>query len=83
MKKIIGSLGVAVIAATMFFCNNISEGTNEMDLASLVSLSSANAEGGITCSTYCYSRTYSTCTFSTYDSNFNLMYVTCHDSMKK
>jgi hypothetical protein len=50
MKKIIGILGVAVIAVAMFINSNNIETTNDFDLASLMSLSSANAEGSGVCS---------------------------------
>jgi hypothetical protein len=49
MKKIIGILGVAVIAVAMFINSNNIETTNGFDLASLMSLSSANAESGGIC----------------------------------
>jgi hypothetical protein len=45
MKKIIGILGVAVIAATMFFsANNLTGSSSDASLASLVGMNSANAE---------------------------------------
>jgi hypothetical protein len=45
MKKIIGVLGVAVIAATMFFSANVENGsTSDASLASLLGMNSANAE---------------------------------------
>ena len=44
MKKIIGILGVAVIAATMFFSANVMS-TNDTGLASVIALNTANAEG--------------------------------------
>ena len=46
MKKILGVLGVAVIAATMFFsANAVSGSTTDLNLASLISMNTANAEG--------------------------------------
>ena len=45
MKKIIGILGVAVIAATMFFsANNVAGSGSDASLASVVGMNSANAE---------------------------------------
>lgn len=45
MKKIIGILGVAVIAATMFFSvNNLTGSSSDVSLASLIGMNSANAE---------------------------------------
>lgn len=47
MKKIIGILGVAVIAATMFFSANAVNGSaNDTSLAGLIAMNTANAEGG-------------------------------------
>lgn len=44
MKKIIGILGVAVIATTMFFsANNVNDSTKDISLSSLISLNNANA----------------------------------------
>jgi len=43
MKKILGVLGVAVIAVAMFFSANANT-SSDLDLASLISLNSANAE---------------------------------------
>ena len=45
MKKLIGILGVAVLAATMFFsANNVAGSNSDASLASLVGMNSANAE---------------------------------------
>lgn len=45
MKKIIGVLGVVMIAATMFFsANNVNSSNGDLDLANLITMSSANAE---------------------------------------
>lgn len=45
MKKIIGILGVAVIAAMMFFTANTVNGSNSnIDLTSLMEMNTANAE---------------------------------------
>lgn len=43
MKKIIGILGVVVLTMTMFFSTNTNAAKN-LDLASLTTLNSANAE---------------------------------------
>jgi hypothetical protein len=52
MKKIIGILGIAVIAATMFFsANGDSHSTTNKNLASLIGMNSANAEEGDICIT--------------------------------
>lgn len=51
MKKIIGSLGVVIIAVAMFFNTNVTNNsTEDTSLTSLIGLNSANAEeyGGIT-----------------------------------
>jgi len=46
MKKILGILGVAVIAVAMFFnANNLTGFNNDINLTSLVNFNSANAEG--------------------------------------
>ncbi|WP_269243387.1 hypothetical protein [Flavobacterium limnophilum] len=45
MKKILGILGVAVIAATMFFStNNVNGSSSDASLASLITLNTANAQ---------------------------------------
>lgn len=44
MKKIIGILGVAMIAAAMFLNTNTNNTGNNVDLASLLSINTANAE---------------------------------------
>lgn len=44
MKKIIGILGVAMIAAAMFLNTNTNNAGNNVDLASLLSINTANAE---------------------------------------
>jgi hypothetical protein len=45
MKKTIGILGVAMIAATMFFsANNVSSSSSDASLVSLMGMNSANAE---------------------------------------
>ena len=45
MEKIIGVLGVAVIAATMFFsANNVTGSDSDASLASIIATNSANAE---------------------------------------
>lgn len=43
MKKILGFFGVAVFATVMFFSANTNT-SSDLDLASLISLNSANAE---------------------------------------
>lgn len=49
MKKIIGVLGVTLIAAVTFFNLSLIVNTNEnADLASLIQIASANGEGGST-----------------------------------
>jgi hypothetical protein len=46
MKKVLGILGIAVIAAAMFFTtNNVNESTDS-SLSSFVGMNSANAEDG-------------------------------------
>lgn len=47
MKKIIGILGVAVIAAAMFFSANAVSSTNDTDLSSLIAIDVANAESNV------------------------------------
>ena len=45
MKKLIGIVGVMVIAMAMFFSINVLNGTNsDFDLASLIQMNTANAE---------------------------------------
>jgi hypothetical protein len=47
MKKIIGVLGVAVIAATMFFnTNGVNSSSSDSSLAGLLAMNTANAEYG-------------------------------------
>ena len=49
MKKIIGILGVAMIAATMFFnANALSGSTTDTSLSSLMTLNKAHADNEIT-----------------------------------
>jgi hypothetical protein len=56
MKKIIGVLGLAVIAATIFFsANNVSGSISDASLASLTSLNEAHADA----------ETNTTCTVTT------------------
>lgn len=88
MKKIIGILGVAVIAATMFFnTNNVNGYSSDASLASLVTLNSANAQNsegsGINCNSLCTYRFYQTCTYTQLGSDFKTMTITCHDEIKK
>jgi hypothetical protein len=45
MKKIIGFIGVVILAITVFVFSSTSNGTNEIDLASLTSINQAEAEG--------------------------------------
>ena len=65
MKKIIGILGIAVIAAAMFFStNNVNGSSSDTSLASLMSLNSANAEvitGEAACHYYCINAYGYTC----------------------
>ena len=57
MKKIIGILGVAVIAMAIFFNTNSMDSSNgNLDLATLITMNEANAEypifdGGCVCKT--------------------------------
>lgn len=47
MKKVIGILGVAVIATTMFFsASNLTGSSSDASLAEIIAVSTANAEGG-------------------------------------
>lgn len=59
MKKLIGIIGTAVIAMAMLFsANSINSSNGDLDLASLLSVNTANAEEGCndaTCNYYCYS----------------------------
>jgi hypothetical protein len=49
MKKLIGILGVAVIAMAMFFStNSLNNSSGDLDLASLLNMNTANAEAGAT-----------------------------------
>ena len=50
MKKIIGVLGIAVFAMAMFFntSNAINSSNSDLDLASLITLNTADAECAIT-----------------------------------
>ncbi|WP_147677884.1 hypothetical protein [Algibacter pacificus] len=69
MKKIIGVLGIALIAIAMFLNTNTINNSN-LDLANLISLNTANAEDtlpgfGTASSTAC---TYSVPIETTYDS---------------
>ena len=86
MKKIIGILGVAVIAATMFYsANAVNVSKTDLNLASLVSMNTANAEvegSGVTCSTYCSYRFYKTCSYTKVGSDWQTMTITCHDMIK-
>ncbi|MFA9189550.1 hypothetical protein [Flavobacterium magnesitis] len=59
MKKILGILGVAVIAATMFFSSNNMSTTEDTSLAGLIALNAANAETTVT--TGCAKSNDSTC----------------------
>lgn len=44
MKKIIGILGVVIIAATMFFTNNTNVTSSDTNLASLMNMNVAHAQ---------------------------------------
>ncbi|MBA0883952.1 hypothetical protein [Flavobacterium undicola] len=57
MKKIIGVLGVAVIAVAMFFsANAVNSSVADLNLNSLINLNVAHAEGETTptCDTWCH-----------------------------
>ncbi|MFC5683653.1 hypothetical protein ACYE2N_00790 [Flavobacterium sp. MAHUQ-51] len=59
MKKIIGILGVAVIAGAMFLGNSINVTNNQGNdflLKNVIAMSQAQAEGGSTSDWPCYSR---------------------------
>lgn len=55
-NKLIGTLGIAVMAMAMFFSTNVANSSNgELDLASLLEVNTANAEcNGATFDAYCY-----------------------------
>ncbi len=47
MKKLIGIVGVAVIAMAMFFSTSaLNSSSGDLDLASLLNINTANAESG-------------------------------------
>ncbi|QTD38777.1 hypothetical protein JL193_05790 [Polaribacter batillariae] len=49
-SKILTSLGIAVIAMALFLnTNSINDNKSNLDLASFISLNTANAEGGYSC----------------------------------
>lgn len=88
MKKITGFLGVAMIAAAMFFSTNaVSSSNSDTSLASLMSMNVAHAdqEGGSApkCSDYCEDWLFKTCSFDAKDTNGNNLTVTCHDMHDK
>lgn len=43
-KKLLGLVGVVGVAAAVFFTTNVNENTSNLDLNSLVSVNTANAE---------------------------------------
>lgn len=50
MKKILGILGVVMIAATMFFSSNVANTSNgNLNLAGLININTANAEDNCPC----------------------------------
>ena len=61
MKKIIGIIGITVFSMAMFL--NTNNNSNDVNLANLIALNTANAEGGtISCKTTagtCYAIVYS------------------------
>lgn len=53
MKKIFGILGVAIIAATMFFSANNLDGSNlDISLAGLMNINVAHSEDGVNTAIY-------------------------------
>lgn len=79
MKKIIGILGVAVIAVTMFFnTNNASDSGSDVSLASLMNMNIAYATGEYSCSATagCPNNGSVSCTGSSRCSS-GIGYVTC------
>ncbi len=56
MKKIVGILGVAVLAATMFMSTNNVNESGDISLSAVIGLSSANAEGCTTVFARCDAR---------------------------
>ena len=68
MKKLIGIVGIAVIAMAMFFNTNALNSSNgDFDLASLLNMNSANAEcthGDPECFFKCDSTPNETCKFT-------------------
>jgi hypothetical protein len=78
MKKIIGILGVAVIAVAMFFSSNaVNSSMGDLNLASLISLNNANAECGAppSCSSVCHSNPYFHCVLTC-----EMNYITCDNT---
>lgn len=64
MKKIIGVLGIAILAMAIFFStNSLSNSVGDLDLADLVGLNNANAECGPapSCDSVCGWSTITTC----------------------
>ena len=60
MKKLIGMVGIAVMAMAMFFSTNAMDSSNSnLDLASIINMNTANAEEGGDCP-------YGSCTHKQY-----------------
>ncbi|NMH87589.1 hypothetical protein [Flavivirga algicola] len=47
MKKIIGFIGIAITAMTLFFGTNMTNSYKDLDLASLIATNVANAESQV------------------------------------
>lgn len=83
MKKIISISGIALIAMIIFVSNNNVK-MKDINLADVMNIYSANAEGStVTCDTFCTDYLQSTCSFEAKDSEGAKVTVTCHDMKKQ
>ena len=88
MKKTIGVLGIAVIAATMFFnVNSVNGSATDTSLTSLMkmNLAHADSEGSSqsTCSDKCASALFFTCSWSVLSDDNRFVTITCHDMYRR
>lgn len=79
MKKIIGILGIAVMASFVFLSTDNISNKNDIDLASIIHLSTANAELGGGCNTKCTRAIFFTCSYATLSTDNHFVTVTCPD----
>lgn len=90
MKKLIGVLGIALIAITMFFnVNEVNGLVKDVSLTSLAALNLAHAdsEGAgtpqNTCTSKCTDFLFKTCSWAELSNDNRFVTITCSDMIRK